>query len=100
MATRAVLTLDDVIKEVQNGDSNEDMSEGSEDDFEGYLNEEYEERGMGCHSDDEWSEQVTATRMRKRVRESRMTTRTAMFHQFLPTTSILGALCLCLETVL
>ncbi len=53
MATKAILTLNEVI-EVQNDDSDGEMSDGSEDDFEGCIDED-ETRMERQQEDDEWS---------------------------------------------
>ena len=46
MATRRVLTVDEVVEELQNSDSDND--DDSEDDFDGYLDEEeMQQRWMG-----------------------------------------------------
>ncbi len=59
MATRAILTLSEVIEEVQNDDSDGEMSDGGEDDFEGYNEDETcmerqqeDERGQNSHDEE------------------------------------------------
>ena len=58
MASRAVLTLSEVLQEVENYDYDGEMSEGSEDDFEGYIDEGGAETSVGEQLGDNVTEEL------------------------------------------